>query len=85
MRGRRFPGNLEFFMKLKKMLVPAAMVFAPLAAFADSVDVSTAVTSAQTEILAIIATVGAAMIAVAVAGVGWRVGAKLVKRLGGAA
>jgi len=62
-----------------------AAISAPFTVFADTVDVSSAVSSAQSDILSIISTVGAAMIAVAVAGVGWRVGAKLVKRLGGAA
>lgn len=44
-----------------------------------------AIGQAQTEILAIVATAGAAFIAVALAGVGWSVGAKFIKRIGGKA
>ena len=44
-----------------------------------------AITQAETTILAIVATAGAAFIAVALAGVGWSVGAKFIKRIGGKA
>lgn len=40
---------------------------------------------AKTQILALIAVAGAAMIAVALAGVGWNVGSRLIKRIGGKA
>lgn len=56
------------------------LVSAP--AFAD---VEAAITSAQTTILGIVAAAGAAFIAVALAGVGWSVGAKMIKRIGGKA
>lgn len=39
----------------------------------------------QTKVLAILAVAGAAMIAIALAGVGWGVGVKFIKRLKGAA
>ena len=54
-------------------------------AMAQASTVETAIESAKTEITGYIAIGGAALIAIAVLGVGWRVGAKLVKRLAGAA
>jgi len=63
----------------------AALAFAmPVAAFAAA-DVNAALTAAEGEILSTVATFGAILIGVAAAGVGWRVGAKLLKRLSGAA
>lgn len=57
---------------------------APMAAFAAA-DVNSALSAAEGEILSTVATFGAILIGVAAAGVGWRVGAKLLKRLSGAA
>ena len=62
----------------------AATSMVPGFAFAQA-NITTEITSAKTEILGFIATWGAAFIAVALAGVGWRVGAKLIKRMAGAA
>lgn len=59
-------------------LVAAAPVLA-------SAQVSAEIAAAETEILGYVASWGAAFIAVALAGVGWRVGAKLIKRMAGAA
>lgn len=44
-----------------------------------------AITSGSTTILAIVAVFGVAAIGIALAGVGWRVGVKFIKRLAGAA
>lgn len=65
---------------LRAALAATAMV----PGFAQA-DITTEITAAKTEILGFIATWGAAFIAVALAGVGWRVGAKLIKRMAGAA
>lgn len=63
--------------------VVAAVTMAPALSFAQTIEAE--ITSAKTEILGYIATWGAAFIAVALAGVGWRVGGKLIKRMAGAA
>lgn len=68
----------------KVALVPVTLG-AALPALADDPTVASSITSAQTEILGYVAAWGAAFIAVALAGVGWRVGGKLIKRMGGAA
>lgn len=67
--------------------VPAvlAVSLSPLAAFAQASGIDTEITNAKTEILGYIATWGGAFIAVALAGVGWKVGGKLIKRMAGAA
>lgn len=65
---------------LRAALAATAMV----PGFAQA-DITTEITAAKTEILGFIATWGAAFIAVALAGVGWKVGAKLIKRMAGAA
>lgn len=44
-----------------------------------------AIGEGETKVLAILAIAGAAMIAIALAGVGWGVGVKFIKRLRGAA
>ena len=64
----------------------ALVALSPLAAFAQAApDISGSISSAQSEILGYIATGGAALIAIALAVVGWGVGVKLIKRLRGAA
>lgn len=65
--------------------VPALALLATGGAMAQTADPSTEIGSAKTTILALIATAGAAMVAVALAGVGWNVGSKLIKRIGGKA
>ena len=68
---------------LRAALAATAMV--PGFAFAQATGIDAQIASAQSEILGYLATRGAAFIAVALAGVGWRVGAKLIKRMAGAA
>ena len=63
----------------------AATALVPGVVFAQSTGIDAEIDSAKTEILGYIATWGAAFLAVALAGVGWRVGAKLIKRMAGAA
>ena len=73
-------------MKSKVFLLFALSAVMPAVAFAQSVsDVTSAIQSSQQEILGYIATFGGVAVAIALAGVGWRVGAKLIKRLGGVA
>lgn len=66
-------------------LVIGTLAAGPMLAFAQATGVEAEIDSAKTEILALIAKWGAAFILVALAGVGWRVGAKLIKRMAGAA
>ena len=54
-------------------------------AFAQATTPEAAIATAETTILAIVAAAGGAFIAVALAGVGWSVGAKFIKRIGGKA
>lgn len=63
----------------------AATAMVPGFVFAQATGISAEIDTAKTEILGYIATWGAAFIMVALAGVGWRVGAKLIKRMAGAA
>jgi len=74
----------SFFRHLATLI--GAVLVSPLAAFAQeatSPDISAQITSAQTTILGYIAAWGAAFIAVCLAGVGWKVGGKLIKRMAG--
>lgn len=66
-------------------LVVGTTVFSAGAAFAQATTPEASMGQAETTILALIAVAGAAMIAVSLAGVGWSVGAKLIKRIGGKA
>lgn len=74
------------FQATRKTAIKYGAVLTPMlvagAAFADPV---ASIAEAQTTILAIVAAAGAAFIAVALAGVGWSVGAKFIKRIGGKA
>ena len=59
---------------------------APLFALAQTATTpEEAIASGETKVLALLAIAGAAMIAIALAGVGWGVGTKFIKRLRGAA
>jgi len=79
-------GVWSLYMKSKVFLLFALSAVMPAVAFAQSVsDVTSAIQSSQQEILGYIATFGGVAVAIALAGVGWRVGAKLIKRLGGVA
>lgn len=68
-----------------KSLAVGTALAAPVLSFAQATTPAAAMASAETDILALVATAGGAMIAVALAGVGWSVGAKLIKRIGGKA
>ena len=72
--------------KMKNLLARAGVVVLAagpaLAMAADPTDPAAAIGQAKTDILAIIGVGGAAMVALALAGVGWVVGARFVKRLG---
>lgn len=72
------------FKKVLAPLVAAASVFAVTAANAQAA-ATTAFTGAITTVSADIATYGAALIGVAVIGVGFMVGMKYVKKIRGAA
>jgi hypothetical protein len=61
----------------------SALAFAP--AFAQATTPETGLADAIAKVLAIVAVAGAGFIAVALAGVGWNVGAKFIKRMGGKA
>ncbi|RYH64325.1 MAG: hypothetical protein EON54_06690 [Alcaligenaceae bacterium] len=71
----------------KIMAAVAVPAFTIGSAFAQTApaDPEAGIAAALVTILAIIAVAGAGMIAVSVAGVGWNVGAKFIKRLGGKA
>ncbi len=72
--------------KIKNALAIAAMLaMAAPSAFAQATTPEAAIGEAQTKILAIIAIAGLAFITVALATVGWTVGAKFIKRIGGKA
>lgn len=68
-------------------LVPAVMAVSAFPALAQTTPTGaeTAITDAQTTILALVGVAGAAMVAVALAMVGWTVAVKFVKKLRGAA
>jgi hypothetical protein len=58
----------------------------PALSFAQTTDdAATSIASAKTVILALVAAGGAAMVAIALANVGWGAGVKFIKRLKGAA
>lgn len=75
--------NMTLSQKVKYGATAGALALSN-AAFAAG-DAEAAIASAQTTILAIIAVAGAAYIAVALASVGWEVGAKFIRRIGGKA
>lgn len=68
-----------------KVAVAATPLLVPVYSFAQATTAATAMDDAKTEILSLVAVAGAAFIAIALAGVGWNVGAKLIKRMGGKA
>lgn len=72
--------------KLKNALaIAAVLAMAAPSAFAQATTPEAAIGEAQTKILAIIGIAGLAFITVALATVGWTVGAKFIKRIGGKA
>ncbi|MBB6579321.1 hypothetical protein HNP33_003433 [Comamonas odontotermitis] len=76
--------NMTLSQKVKYGAVAGALALSNVA-FAAATDPTSAIADAQTTILGIVAAAGAAFIAVALAGVGWSVGAKFIKRIGGKA
>lgn len=60
-----------------------AALTAPSLVLAQSATPEQSIESAKTSVLALIGVAGAALVAIALAGVGWKVGAKLVKRMAG--
>ena len=72
--------------KMKNLLARAGVVVltaVPVLAMAqDPTDPTAAIGQAKADILLIVAAGGGAMVALALAGVGWVVGARFVKRLG---
>lgn len=88
---KRLPVALPAFMgcfmkeKLKNLrarAMVAALAAGPALAMAQATTPEAAITEGQTTVLAIVAAGGASFIAIALAGVGWNVGAKFIKRLG---
>lgn len=63
----------------------SALAFAPAFAQSTGATPESGMADAITKVLAIIAIGGAGFITVALAGVGWNVGAKFIKRIGGKA
>ncbi|MBK0113658.1 MULTISPECIES: hypothetical protein [unclassified Delftia] len=68
-----------------RLAVLAVLAMSAPAAFAQSTTPEAAIGDAQDKILAIIAVAGLGFITVALASVGWTVGAKFIKRIGGKA
>lgn len=64
---------------MKNVKYALALALLPLAAHAD---VAAEITTAKTDILAVVAAAGAALVAIAVAGVAWKVGGRWISRLG---
>lgn len=81
---KRVWNGIKSFVSPKATAVTAT-VGTGIAAFAQTApaDPGAAITSASTTILSYIAIFGAALIGIKLAAVGWRVGAKLISRLGG--
>ena len=73
------------FIQLRKYGGVLAGVAASGLEMAQSASPEAAIGQAEAQILAIVGVAGAACIAVALAGVGWSVGAKFIKRIGGKA
>lgn len=75
----------DFFARHKAGITCAALALGPALASAQSAQTpEQAIQGAQATVIGTLATAGGVMVAVALAGVGWRVGVKLIKRLSGA-
>ena len=72
----------EKLKNLRARAIVAALSAGPALAMAQATTPEAALGEAETKVLAIVAVGGAAFIAIALAGVGWNVGAKFIKRLG---
>lgn len=66
---------------LTRKVFVVATVAVPGFALAQAATPEAAIGEGETKILALVALAGAAMIAIALAGVGWSVGVKFIKRL----
>lgn len=80
----------KFVLALRDAPLRAAVVvgsaLAPVLSFAQTATTpEEAIAGGETKVLALLAIAGGAMIAIALAGVGWGVGVKFIKRLRGAA
>lgn len=72
----------EKMKNLRARAVVAVLAAGPALAMAQAATPEAAMGEAETKVLAIIAIGGASFITIALAGVGWNVGAKFIKRLG---
>ena len=72
----------EKLKNLRARAIVAALTAGPALAMAQATTPEAALSEAEAKVLAIVAVGGAAFIAIALAGVGWNVGAKFIKRLG---
>lgn len=68
---------------MKKYLALAPLALASVASAAGAAEA--AITAAQTEITAIVVLAGGGLIAIALSGVGFKVGASWIRKLGGSA
>lgn len=68
---------------MKKYCALAPLVLATIASAESAAE--TAITSAQTQITSIVTLAGGGLIAIALAGVGFKVGASWIRKLGGSA
>jgi hypothetical protein len=68
-----------------RLAVLAVLAMSAPAAFAQATTPEAALDDAKEKVLAIIAIAGLAFITVSLASVGWTVGAKFIKRIGGKA
>lgn len=73
---KKYTSKLQAF-----FLTLAMMLFAATSAKADAV--SDAITATQTQVTGYVNSIGAALVAVAVLWIGFKVGAKYVRKLGG--
>lgn len=72
----------EKMKSLRARAIVAVLAAGPALAMAQAATPEAAIGEAETKVLSIIAIGGASFIAIALAGVGWNVGAKFIKRLG---
>lgn len=81
--AQTFASLRKYAPRIAASLGASALVFSP--AFAQATTPEAGLADAIAKVLAIVAVAGAGFIAVALAGVGWNVGAKFIKRMGGKA
>lgn len=72
-------------MKIRAFFLGLLSLLFSVGVFAQDAGIDAAITSASTEITGYIGTWGAAIVALALLGVGWRVGVRLIKRMASAA